>query len=265
MGWLAKSALSASALALLCAGQASAAGDKDLRYWMRDPALRRNPAAPLVIQADNLVINLDTDESIPIYTHALRVDPKFGPAYRGRACAYTEMNKMKEALADYTKAIECDPIDESLARRNRAELNAALKNYAAAIPDLNIMLDRDPRADGLLSLRAKCYLGLKKYDLALVDLNKAIKRRGTVNFLLRERAQTYSEAHMYDKALADYTTMIEQAHKNDQTIADISTIYSDRAKVYDATGKKELAKADRQKALDASEDTMSLAPFRVHK
>jgi tetratricopeptide (TPR) repeat protein len=248
---------------IVCQTPILAAKEQDLAIWQHDPQLVKSPAAQLTRQADALLTRLDIGSALPLYTKALSQDPKFGPAYRGRAYALLQMNETEAALADLGKGVTCDNFSSLLCRRDRAELNIALKNYSPALADLNVLIPATLQPDGLFVQRAHCLIGLRQPERAIADINQVLKTH-IKNWLLRERARAYIEAHQYKNALDDYTTMIARSKSGDATVADDSILYKERAEVYDCLGKKSLAQRDRDMAAAAEKDMFSISPFSAN-
>src|SRR5262249_912667 len=131
------------------------------------------------------------------YSKALQINNKFGPAYRGRGHAYMELNKVDAAIADFTNGIQCNDGAGFICRRERAELNLALKNWAAAKNDYDPLITEYPRSYSFRIGRAHCYLGLNKPELAVPECELAVRNKGDVNHVIRERAKAYIAAHQY--------------------------------------------------------------------
>jgi hypothetical protein len=93
------------------ATQAIRAGDYPLAVAHCDRALAVNPDDPLSYNergaAESFLDRLD--DAIADYTQALKLDPKLAVAYRNRGSAYLHQDKWAEAVADCTRALKLDP------------------------------------------------------------------------------------------------------------------------------------------------------------
>jgi len=49
--------------------------------------------------------------AIQDYTEAIRLDPQYAIAYRGRGVVYSDLGQHQRAIQDYDKAIRIDPLD----------------------------------------------------------------------------------------------------------------------------------------------------------
>jgi WD40 repeat protein len=77
------------------------------------------------------------------YTARLENDPSDTEAYRRRAHALVDQNRLQEAVGDFTSALRGKP-DDVLLRASRARAFERLKQYESAIADLEAALARDP-------------------------------------------------------------------------------------------------------------------------
>jgi tetratricopeptide (TPR) repeat protein len=93
------------------ATQAIRAGDYALAVAHCDRALAVYPDDPLSYNergaAESFLDRLD--DAIADYTQALKLDPKLAVAYRNRGSAYLHQDKWAEAVADCTRALKLDP------------------------------------------------------------------------------------------------------------------------------------------------------------
>ena len=75
------------------------------------------------------------DKAIEAFDRAIKSDPLCKEAYAYRAAAFNETGKPKQAVADYTKAIELDPNDSYLYDQRKLIYRHALKDKAKAEAD----------------------------------------------------------------------------------------------------------------------------------
>jgi WD40 repeat protein/tetratricopeptide (TPR) repeat protein len=124
--------------------------DSDAPAFVDDDAASPNlpPLPPLVVDYGPLAGEIqDFTESaetlIARYTARLDNDPNDTEAYRRRAHALVDRNRLQEAIDDFTSALRGKPDDARLwASRGRAFEH--LKQYDLAIADLEAALARDP-------------------------------------------------------------------------------------------------------------------------
>lgn len=167
----------------------------------------------------------------------IKLDSGKAGAYYLRATFYERMGKLKEALADYDKAIKLKPDYSSayekrqellkiidLARytpkvRNLMELADSLvesSDYNGAIKFYDECLTIDAKNEHALFWRAWCYYKLGDNKKVLTDLNKLIKLNPNYSSdAYNNRACAYENLGKYDKALADYEKAIELDQNNE--------------------------------------------------
>jgi Tfp pilus assembly protein PilF len=86
------------------------------------PAKQQTRLAAVVYEKGQSCIDRgDYDSAIAALDQAIRVDPRFAPAYRARGFAHVKKNDNDKAIADFTEAIRLKPNDEDAYRcRGRA-------------------------------------------------------------------------------------------------------------------------------------------------
>lgn len=113
-------------------------------------------------------------------------------------------------------------------------------DYTNAIETLNQAVQLFPDSGAIYSYRGFSYFQLGNYREAVADLTQAIIRMGDSAELFTLRGAAYYQQSMYPEAIGDLT----QAIKLDPNS---TNAYTYRAMAYDATGRVELAAADREK------------------
>lgn len=130
------------------------------------------------------------------FTQAIAVDPAFEPAYALRAEAHLQLHEYRQAVRDYTKALELDPKANLYNDRGLAE--ADLKEYDAAILDYTKAIARgcEDTLCPTYENRANIYLKLRDYPHAISDLNHVIRNflAGTIySFNIDQFRRIYPE------------------------------------------------------------------------
>jgi tetratricopeptide (TPR) repeat protein len=108
-------------------------------------------------------------------TTAIAADPTFEPAYALRAGAHLKLRENRQAIRDYTKALDLDP--KANLYQDRASAESELKQYQAAILDYTkgIAQGCEDTLCGAYEYRADVYLKLHDYPHAISDLSHAIR------------------------------------------------------------------------------------------
>lgn len=122
------------------------------------------------------------------YTTAVRLDPKFLPAYEHRASDYLNLKQYQQALRDYETVLTLDP-ENSVAYSDRGLAWFETGRYVAAIADFGDAIrrkkDEDSYLPDLFEHRGDAYSKVGDYRNAIADYTKAIELRfGSLTILL---------------------------------------------------------------------------------
>jgi len=116
--------------------------------------LRQGASAPLLVERGRALRQLCMfKDEVAEYTNAIRLDPRYVPAYFERAFTVMFYNKGKDAIPDLTKVIELDP-NNWIAYNYRGELNRYWFQLQAAISDYRKSIAINPNF-----AQAQCNLG----------------------------------------------------------------------------------------------------------
>ncbi|MCB9452463.1 MAG: tetratricopeptide repeat protein [Anaerolineaceae bacterium] len=107
-------------------------------------------------------------EALADFTRAIELDPKFVDALVFRCNAYNRSGKNDLAAADATRCIELQP-DEANHYFNRAIARHKLNDHQGALNDLDEVIQRDPKHIKAYPNRAECYTALGKKKEAVAD------------------------------------------------------------------------------------------------
>jgi tetratricopeptide (TPR) repeat protein len=218
-------------------------------------------------------------EALSDLARSIRLNPRDDFAYYIRVKVYTLMGLHGKALDDYVRLIEMQSEWPRKPNRNHEHIDEHLdsKDYAGALADYARLIAALPAnfTEDLYMERGRLLLTLGKFDLALADANKGIERSGSAPWALNDRAAIYEAQGKYDLALADYSKSISQLsfsgwehvaragiymkmRNYNAAISDYTTAIKDsttnseyytlRAKAYCASGSKDRAQADEDKA-----------------
>ena len=138
-------------------------------------------------------------------------------AYVGRGTMLDRADKIDEALADYTRAIELDP-ERADAYSNRAQIYDVQGNHEQAIEDFTHAIANDPNDENYYLLQGQIYMNLGELDAAIDDFTKAIGLSPQNAELYFVRAAAYTYQDEVDKANADYFKGYEVSKSDSQTV-----------------------------------------------
>ncbi len=146
------------------------------------------------------------DLAIKQYDKAIRVDPRFVPAYLSRGLLYSMTGKNDEAIADLDAVIKIDS-NEPEAYYNRGTIRFQQKEFRKALPDFDKYIELRPansRAlrDGYIN-RSICRYYTGATSGAIEDATKAIELDPTNARSYQLRSMLYREQKSNDLAEAD--------------------------------------------------------------
>jgi lipoprotein NlpI len=86
----------------------------------------------------------DLDAAIGAFNEAIRINPKYAPAYDNRGFAYSLQKMPDEAISNYSQAIQIDPQYKE-AYYQRGSLNGQRGNFSQAVNDFSEVIKLDPK------------------------------------------------------------------------------------------------------------------------
>lgn len=174
------------------------------------------------------------------YQALIKIDSTNGPVYNSMGKVFFEQKNWEQALFYYNKAVKFSP-EKGEFWVNRAATKASMGNMRDALEDVSIGIERDPAHLNGYQTRFLIQQYLNNYEASLFDLNKLIEykpkdsgpryEKGRVHLVLGRPAEAikyFNEAINLDPNQGLY--------------------YKERAKAYLATGNKQGAAADFNKA-----------------
>jgi len=165
------------------------------------------------------------EAAVADFTKAIELNPVVIEAYQWRGMAYESQKKNDLAIADYSKLIALSPKDNLAQRTKDNELHISTAAYLR---------------------RGRIYHDQKKYDFAVhdytkvIELNPFINDEGGMAYWLR--AAAYTDQKKYLEAARDYYSL-ELLYPGN------AEIYSARANVFCLAGEKARAAKDEQVVL----------------
>lgn len=114
-------------------------------------------------------------KSIEDFGIAINLKPDNHQAYFNRGTSYGFLLDHSKAIEDISEAIRIDPAASSIYYTGRAFSYVVLKDYNAAIKDLDISISMNNKDAEAFQLRGAAYMYLKDNLRAIDDYNNAIK------------------------------------------------------------------------------------------
>ena len=109
----------------------------------------------------------DLNTAIKAFSEAIKIDPKFAPAYYNRGFAYSLQNKPDQAISEYNQVIQIDPKYKE-AYYQRGTLKGRSGDFDGALGDFNEVIKLDPKY-------APAYYNLGHVHYFKSDLDAALK------------------------------------------------------------------------------------------
>ena len=196
-----------------------------------------------VSEAWKVYYNGDYNNSIKIFTEAIKFNPQNGLAYYGRAYAYDDLKNYQQVIEDCTKAVQFNNPRLIDAYNNRGEAYRKSGDYKQAIADYNKALEINSQYVKAYNNRGIAYRNLGNYEQAFADYAKAIKLDPNYPFAYYNRAYAYSQQKNYEQAIADFSKYI-------QLVPNDKDAYINRGLCYKELGDEAKAQADFAKAYE---------------
>ena len=117
------------------------------------------------------------DSALKYYDLTIANEPDYDQTYINRGWLYFERHQTKEAIADYTTAIEKNTKSIS-AYANRANTLMQDKQYQKAVPDIKQCILLDPKNPDFHNALAECYFELNQNDKGCEELAIGIQKGG---------------------------------------------------------------------------------------
>jgi len=147
-------------------------------------------------------------EAVEYYSATIAQDPNYSEYYNDRANALLQMDRLKEAEADYLRAIELSPpyfeVFTNLGQcyRRMGAMQDAIQQYSKA-------LDIEPKHVLARLGRAKAYEEAGERDAAIQDYTAVVALDATLWEAFGSRGVLRYEAGRLDESLADFDAAIQ--------------------------------------------------------
>ncbi|MGA2782943.1 MAG: tetratricopeptide repeat protein, partial [Smithella sp.] len=145
---------------------------------------------------------------ITLFDHTLKITDNNWLLYYDRGATYSRLGNYKQAIEDYSRAIEINP-GFAAAYNNRSDVYAGLGNYRQAIEDLNRVIEFNPGFAAAYNKRGNAYNGLGNYRQAIEDCSRAIEIEPAYAEAYNNRGNAYDGLGNHKQAIEDYDRAIE--------------------------------------------------------
>ena len=173
-------------------------------------ALAVSSAAPSAAQEPGCNVRSQTVDVCAQLIRSGRFDgPVLANLYFFRGIALSRAGKRRSAIADYTSAIELNPLWFA-PYHNRGADYRALGQPKRAIADFNSVIRLSPRsADAYVARGVVYHLDLGQRRRAIADYNRALKIDPKNGAALINRGRAYQELGLKKRAIRDYRRVLK--------------------------------------------------------
>jgi tetratricopeptide (TPR) repeat protein len=150
-------------------------------------------------------------DAIDQFTKAINIDPEYAQAYVERSRSYEALGDLQNAADDLKRALTFEQKQSEL-YFDAARLNFSLTHYPYALELINSGLLLDKKSEAAYRLLARIQMAMEDYSNSLVSINKALalKDNSENNFY---RGQLSEKMKNYNQAEIDYQTTISKDPK----------------------------------------------------
>ncbi|MBS1995295.1 MAG: tetratricopeptide repeat protein [Cyanobacteria bacterium SZAS LIN-2] len=178
--------------------------------------------------------------ALQLFELSVKADPTYAMAQQLLGATLAELDRKEEAIDHLREGLKLEPncTNETI----YLELGHALVltgKPKEAIEVFSKGITHCKKSSELLCERGLLYAHLNQPEKGLQDATRAVEITPNTHFY-HQRAIIYKQLHDYNKALKDYTTILQMEPNS-------TTAYSERAQVYKALGKMDLAAKDLEK------------------
>ena len=148
----------------------------------------------------------DTRMAIPDYDIAIGINPHYVNAYYNRGRAKYALGQYADALADFDVLLNRYDRGNHLDYYFRGRARNELGQYADAIADLDRSIKINSRYPYAYHVRGKAKAALGQYKAAIADYDKAVQENNAYPDFYYSRGDAKAKLGDYDGSLSDYAT-----------------------------------------------------------
>jgi len=193
-----------------------------------DKAVKLAPKDEEIVRARGLFFLLKAnkpEKALADFKTAGEIEPKNSGNFHAQGLALLALERPAEARVVLDQAIELSP-GSILPRIQRARTLLTLKEYDAAIEDLDTILENDSKNPAVLLLRARAYQLLDKTDEAKADIEAALKNRPALPAAIEMRAMIAAGSGDFRQAIYDFEELLKLDDKNSELLAQLGVLHS---------------------------------------
>jgi Tfp pilus assembly protein PilF len=182
----------------------------------------------------------DRKAALADFDAALQLNPKADKALNNRAVSYAYLGDRAAALRDFDNAILLNP--ESSYLVNRGILKRDMKDFAGAVQDFDIVIERNPRHAEALCQRADTYRMQGNWGKAIADYEAVLRLNPAHSYAALFLAAALVETGNGERAVAVLNGVVARGNK------DAGPAYFLMAQAYQKMGRLDLAQENLRRA-----------------
>ncbi len=182
--------------------------------------------------------------------------PRYFPAQRNAAIAFSARGKRQKALEHYTSALRLKP-DDTLSYLGRANVLSRTRFKQEALEDYSRVLRLDPASAVALNNRGLLLRKMGRLDEAARDFTAAIELDKSYTDAWLNRGNTHLARRRLDRAVSDFTTAL-------RLDPSLSRAFENRCIAHSMNGKYEQVIRDCTARMEAGKQTDGLYLIRAN-
>jgi tetratricopeptide (TPR) repeat protein len=196
----------------------------------------------------------DRKQAIADFSDAIELNAADAESYSNRGLCYQWDNGLDQAMQDYNRAIEINP-KLAAAFANRGHVYQMKADWKQAAADFDQALTLDPKLGATYFQRGLVRLQLGELDGALADLSKALEFAPQNAEIYAARGVVFHRKGDDGKALTDYDKAIQYAPQHSAGMSKYPGGYIRRGALFHGRGEYNRALSDYDEAIRILERT----------
>ncbi len=168
-------------------------------------------------------------DAVEDFSKAINWEPNIAKYYCDRSEVYFQINNLEDAIIDINKAIEIEP-KTPIFYHEKSIYEYYLGRYKEAIVTLSNGINLEPTENQYIK-RACCFTKLEQYDLAFADLNSALEINPESNEAYYRKGIIKSGLGNYNDAISDFEKAFELNPLDDEALIEIGKCKAEMGKL----------------------------------
>ncbi len=148
-------------------------------------------------------------DEVTLWNDTVRKSPRKARSYHSRGLAHQDAGNIAQALSDFRKAIEIDPVYVALLYDNRAKMSLNEGNFDRVLADAQKAIEINPEDAIAHNCRGLAYLNKGKIEEAFSDFSRAIELDPGFAAAYNNRGRVYQGRGEPEAALRDFDKALE--------------------------------------------------------